>query len=135
MEECKEIDQALGTEIRKSIFLCNQKKTSFFLVVMPAEKQLDTGALEKKLGVSHLSFASGELMEKHLGTKPGSASIMGLINDEDEYVQLIMDKEVADEEWFGCNPGINTDHLKLKTQDLLKKFLPRIYHKAKIVEL
>lgn len=135
MEECKEIDQALGTEIRKSIFLCNQKKTSFFLVVMPAEKQLDTGALEKKLGVSHLSFASGELMEKHLGTKPGSASIMGLINDEDEYVQLIMDKEVADEEWFGCNPGINTDHLKIKTQDLLKKFLPRIYHKAKIVEL
>lgn len=135
MEECKEIDQALGTEIRKSIFLCNQKKTSFFLVVMPAQKQLDTGALEKKLGVSHLSFASGELMEKHLRTKPGSASIMGLINDEDEYVQLIMDQEVADEEWFGCNPGINTDHLKLKTQDLLKKFLPRIYHKAKIVAL
>lgn len=135
MEECLEIDQALGTEVRKSIFLCNQKKTSFFLVVMPAKKQLDTAALGKKLGVGRLSFASGELMEKHLGTKPGSASVMGLVNDEDEYVQLIVDKEVAEAEWFGCNPGINTDHLKMKTADLLNKFLPKIYHKAKIIEL
>lgn len=135
MEECEEIDKALGTEVRKSIFLCNQKKTSVFLVVMPAGKQLDTSALEKKLGVGHLSFASAEMMEKHLGAKPGSASVMGLINDEDEYVQLIMDKEVAGEEWFGCNPGINTDHLKMKTADLLNKFLPRIYHKAKVIEL
>lgn len=135
MEECKEIDQALGTEIRKSIFLCNQKKTSFFLVVLPADKQLDTAAFGKKIGVPHLSFVSGELMEKYLGTSPGSASVMGLINDEDEYVQLVIDKEVADEEWFGCNPGINTDHLKIKTEDLLKKFLPKIYHRAKIMEL
>lgn len=135
MEECKEIDKKLGTEIRKSIFLCNKKKTSFFLVVMPAEKSLDTGVLEKKIGLSHLSFASGELMEKHLGTKPGSASVMGLVHDEDDYVQLIIDKEVSDEEWFGCNPGINTSHLKMRTTDLLTKFLPAIRHKAKIVDL
>ncbi len=135
MEECEEIDKALGTEIRKSIFLCNKKKTSFFLIVLPANKSLDTNALSKKIGVPHLSFASGELMEEHLGTKPGSASVMGLINDEDDYVQLIVDKEVADEEWFGCNTGINTSHLKLKTADLLNKFLPQIRHKAKIMEL
>lgn len=135
MEECREIDAVLGTEIQKSIFLSNQKKTSFFLIVMPAEKQLDTAALEKKLGVGHLSFASAEMMEKYLGSKPGSASVMGLVNDEEEYVQLVMDREVAENEWFGCNPGINTDHLKIKTSDLLNKFLPRIYHKAKIIEL
>ena len=135
MEECREIDAVLGTEIRKSIFLSNQKKTSFFLIVMPAEKQLDTAALEKKLGVGHLSFASAEMMEKYLGSKPGSASVMGLVNDEEEYVQLVMDREIAENEWFGCNPGINTDHLKIKTSDLLNKFLPRIYHKAKIIEL
>lgn len=135
MDECKEIDKALGTEIRKSIFLCNQKRTSFFLVVMPADKQLDTIALGKKIGVGKLSFASEDAMIKHLGTHPGSATIMGLVNDEDEYVQLIMDKEVADTEWFGCNPGTNTAHLKVKTEDILKKFLPQIYHMAKIVEL
>lgn len=74
-------------------------------------------------------------MEKYLGTKPGSASVMGLVQDEDDYVQLILDKEVADEEWFGCNPGINTSHLKMKTADLLQKFLPYIRHRAKIIEL
>lgn len=135
MEECIEVDKALGTEIRKSIFLCNQKKTSFFLVVMPANKPLDTAAFGKKIGISHLSFASGELMEQHLGCSPGSAGVMGLISDEDDYVQCIVDKEVADEEWFGCNVGINTTHIKIKTNDLLKKFLPSIRHKAKIMEL
>ncbi len=135
MEECKEVDEALGTEIRKSIFLCNKKKTSFFLVVMPAEKSLDTNALSSKIGVPHLSFAAAEYMEQHLKAAPGSASVMGLINDEDDYVQLIIDKEVADEEWFGCNPGINTAHLKLKTSDLLNKFLPKINHRAKIMSL
>jgi len=135
MEECKEIDEKLQTEIRKSIFLCNRKKTSFFLVVMPANKTLDTTTLGKKIGVSPLSFASSEAMEKHLGCLPGSASVMGLINDEDDYVQLIIDKEVANEEWFGCNPGTNTIHLKIKTNDLINKFLPKIRHKAKIMEL
>lgn len=135
MEECKEVDEALGTEIRKSIFLCNKKKTSFFLIVMPAEKSLDTATLSNKIGVPHLSFASAEYMEQHLGALPGSASVMGLINDEDDYVQLIIDKEVADEEWFGCNPGINTAHLKMKTTDLINKFLPKINHRAKIMSL
>lgn len=135
MEECKEIDRALGTEIRKSIFLCNKKKTSFFLVILPAGKSLDTTVLGSKIGVSKLSFAPAESMQELLGAQPGSASIMGLINDEDDYVQLIIDKEVADEEWFGCNPGINTAHLKMKTEELLNKLLPQIHHKAKVIAL
>lgn len=135
MEECKEIDEKLGTEIRKSIFLCNRKKTSFFLVVMPANKSLDTNELGKKIGISPLSFAPPEMMEKHLGCLPGSATVMGLINDLDDYVQLIIDKEVVNEEYFGCNPGTNTIHLKIKTNDLITKLLPKIRHKAKIIEL
>ena len=74
-------------------------------------------------------------MEEHLGALPGSASVMGLINDEDDYVQLLIDKEVADAEWFGCNPGINTSHLKMKTANLLNKFLLKIMHKAKVIIL
>lgn len=136
MEECLEVDKALGTEIRKSILLCNRKKTAFFLVVLPAAKHLDVKAVSKKLGVSGgLSFAREEYMEKFLKAKPGSASIMGLVNDEDRCVQLIMDKEVAKGEWLGCNTGINTSHLKIKTADLLTKFLPEIHVTAKIMEL
>ena len=88
MEECIEIDEKLGTEIRKSIFLCNRKKITFFLVVLPANKSLDTSILEKKLGIAPLSFAPAESMEEHLGCLPGSASVMGLINDLDDYVNL-----------------------------------------------
>lgn len=135
MEDCVEIDKALGTEIRKSIFLCNQKKTSFFLLILPADKAFDTATFCKKVGCSRVSFASPELMLEHLGTTPGSATIMGLLNDEDDYVQLVLDKEVADAEWFGCNPGINTSHLKINTKQLINKFLPHIHHRAKIVEL
>jgi len=135
MEECVEIDKYLGVEIRKNIFLCNQKKTSFFLVVLPADKPFDTTAFSKKTGISHVSFAPPEKMEELLGTTPGSATVMGLLNDEDDYVQLIIDKEVADAEWYGCNPGINTSHIKIRTKDLLNKFLPHTRHRAKIMSL
>ena len=95
----------------------------------------DTSSFSKKLGVSHMSFAPPEKMLEHLGTTPGSASVAGLLTDEDDYVQVIIDKEVAEAEWFGCNPGINTSHLKFKTKDLLQKYLPAIHHRARIVDL
>lgn len=79
MEECKEIDEVLGTQIRKSIFLCNKKKTSFFLIVMPADKPLDTAAFGNKIGISHLSFAAEQYMEEHLGCKPGPEHWCGVI--------------------------------------------------------
>ena len=131
MEECADVGKVLGSPVRKDVFLCNQKKTSFFLLVMPEEKAFDAGSFSKKLGVSHMSFASWE----HLGTKPGSASVVGLLNDKDDYVQLILDKEVAEAEYFVCNTGINTTHLKIKTQDLIKKFLPYTHHRPRIVDL
>ena len=135
MEECKELDNALGAEIRKSIFLRNKKKTTLILAVLPAQKQLNSSRIEKALGTSRLSFASAELMEQYLSQTPGSASVMGLLNDEDDDVILVVDQEVADAEWFGCNSGVNTEHLKFRTKDLLERFLPAIRHRAEIVEL
>ena len=135
MEECSDIGKVFQAPVRKDVFLCNQKKTTFFLLVMPEEKAFDTASFSKKLGVSHMSFASPEHMWEHLGTRPGSASVVGLLNDEDDYVQLIIDKEVAEAEYFVCNTGINTTHLKFKTQDLLKKFLPYTHHRPRIVDL
>ena len=128
-------DERMPSERKFYDFLCNQKKTTFFLLVMPADKAFDTSSFSKKLGVSHMSFAPPEKMLEHLGTTPGSASVAGLLTDEDDYVQVIIDKEVAEAEWFGCNPGINTSHLKFKTKDLLQKYLPAIHHRARIVDL
>ena len=135
MEECEAIGVALGAPVRKDVFLCNQKKTSFFLLIMPDYKAFDTASFSKKLGVSHMSFASPELMMEHIGCTPGSASVVGVMNDEDDYVQVIIDKDVAEHEWFVCNTGIKTTHLKFKTQDLLKKFLPYTHHRPLIVDL
>lgn len=135
MEECVEIDKVLGAEIRKTIVLCNRKKTSFFLVVMPAAKALDTKEIGRKIGVSGLSFAPADKLMEILGAEPGSATVMGILNDKDDYVQVIIDKEVADEEYFACNPGANTSHIKLKTSDLLNVYLPKNHHRPTILDI
>ncbi|WP_235899552.1 prolyl-tRNA synthetase associated domain-containing protein [Suipraeoptans intestinalis] len=124
MEECARIDEVIGTQIRKNVFLCNQKKTTFFLLVMPADKPFETSEFSKKLGVSRMSFAPSERCWS-IWDDAGSASVAGLLMDEDDYVQVIIDKEVAEAEWFGCNPGINTSHLKFKTKDLCRNFCRR----------
>lgn len=135
MEECIEINKTLKTEIRKSILLCNSKKTTFFLVVLPANKSLDVTALAKKIGMNKLTFANEDKMIELLGTKAGSLSIMGIIKDLDNYVQVILDKEITKEEYFGCNDTQNTSHLKIKTTDLINKFLPYAKHKPLILDL
>lgn len=135
MEDCVEISNKLGAEIRKTIVLCNRKKTMFFLAVLPAEKPFDTKTFCEKVGCPRVSFASAESMEKMLGVLPGSATIMSVLNDPNRFVQVVIDKEVADAEWFACNPGANTTHIKLQTEKLIKVFLPKALHKPMIVEL
>ena len=135
MEECVEINGVLGAEIRKTIVLCNRKKTSFFLIVMPAFKALDTKEVGRIIGVSGLSFAPADKMVEILGAEPGEATVMGILNDGEDYVQVLVDKEVADDEYFACNPGVNTSHIKFKTKDLLNVFLPKNHHQATIIEL
>ena len=135
MEECTEISEKLGAEIRKTIVLCNRKKTMFFLVVLPAEKHFDTKTFCEKVGCPRVSFASPESMEAKLGVLPGSATIMSVLNDPERSVQVIIDKEVADAEWFACNPGANTTHIRLATEKLLKVFLPHVFHKPMIAAL
>lgn len=130
MEECTEISEKLGAEIRKTIVLCNRKKTLFYLVVLPADKHFDTKTFCAKLGAPRVSFASAETMEAMLGVSPGSATVMSVLNDPDRAVQVVIDKEVADAEWFACNPGANTTHIRLKTDQLLKVFLPHENHRA-----
>ena len=135
MEECIEIQDKLGAEIRKTVVACNRQKTDYYLVVLPAEKRFDSKAFAKAMECSRLSFASGDDMQEKLGVAPGSATVMSVLNDTDGIVKVAIDKEVADEEWFACNPGANTTHLKFKTSDLIEKFLPAQGHEATIVEL
>ena len=134
-EECVDIEEALGIEICKNLFLCNQSKTEFYLLIMPGAKKMVTKNVSQQIGTSRLSFASSEHMEKYLDITPGSVSVLGLMNDKERKVHLLMDREIAETEYFGCHPCINTSSLKVKMQDILDKFLPYTGHKPVIVEL
>ncbi len=135
MEACEVIDQKLGVTMCKNLFLRNQQKTTFFLLLIPGDKKFMTKDLSKQLGISRLSFAEPEFMEKYLNITPGSVSVLGLMNDKDWYVDLLIDKDVLDAEYIGCHPCMNTSSLKIKTSDIIKKFLKHTGHRHTIVRL
>ena len=135
MEACAAISDALGIRICKNLFLCNRQKTDFYLLTMPEDKPFHTKDLSHQIGSSRLSFASPEAMEELLGCTPGSASVLGLMNDAGHQVRLLMDREVYEAEWFGCHPCKNDGSLRIKTADLLNVFLPHTGHEVTVVEL
>lgn len=135
MEDCAVISDALGIRICKNLVLCNRQKTSFYLLTMPGDKPFVTKDLSHQIGSSRLSFAPAEEMERLLGCTPGSASVLGLMNDKNHEVRLLMDKEVYEAEWFGCHPCKNDGSLRIKTADLLNMFLPHTGHDVTVVEL
>ncbi len=135
MTVCAEIDQALQATICKNLFLCNRQETNFYLLMIPGDRKFLTKELSKQLGISRLSFAPTMYMEKYLDITPGSVSVMGLMNDTDKRVQLVIDEDVLKGEYVGCHPCINTSSLRLRTTDLTGKFLPAVEHEPIVVHL
>lgn len=135
MEACNRIDKILGTIICKNLFLCNRQKTDFYLLMMPGDKPFKTKDITKQIGCSRLSFADSGFMEEFLHIKPGAVSIMGLMNDVDNRVQLLIDRPVAESKFLGCHPCVNTSSLKMSTKDVLEKFLPAVHHTPIIVDM
>ena len=121
--------------ICKNLFLCNRQETDFYLLLIPGDKPFKTKYLSAQIGSSRLSFAKPEYMERYLDITPGSVSIMGLMNDHENKVQLLIDEDVLKDEWFGCHPCINTSSLKIRTKDLVEKIIPAMGHEPKIVKL
>ncbi len=136
MEACEEIDKMLtGAVICKNLFLCNRQKTDFYLLMMPGEKVFKTKELSQQIGSARLSFAESEDMERYLDITPGSVSIMGLMNDRDNQVRLLVDEDVLKGEFFGCHPCVNTSSLKLKVADVFGPFLEAVHHEMTVVKL
>ena len=135
IEACAEIERELGVLICKNLFLCNRQQTDFYLLLMPGDKPFKTKDLSKQLGVARLSFASGEQMQELLCTAPGSLSVLSLAYDTQNRVQLVIDREIAQNEALGCHPCDNTASLNVKMQDILNVFLPEVHHTPVFVEL
>lgn len=135
MEDCAAISEALEVHICKNLLLTPRNRSAFYLLCMPGEKPFSTKDFSKLIGASRLSFATEEDLVTLLGCHAGSASILGLMNDTEHRVTLAIDRTVAGDEWFGCHPCKNTSSLRLKTRDVLEKFLPATGHEAVIVDL
>lgn len=133
--QCEAVEQVLGEKICKNLFLCNRQATDFYLLLIPGEKPFKTKYLSAQIGSSRLSFAKPEAMQEYLDITPGSVSVMGLMNDRDKRVQLLIDEDVLGAEYFACHPCINTSSLRFRTRDLMEKVIPAMGHAPRMVKL
>ena len=136
MEACAAVDEVLAPAvICKNLFLCNTQKTKFYLLMIKNDKKFKTKEISKQINSARLSFAPPEYMEDYLDITPGSASILGLMNDKDNQVTLLVDEDVLAAEYFGCHPCINTSSLRLKVSDVFGTFLQAVGHDYITVKL
>lgn len=135
IDDCLQVEKVLGAKICKNLLLCNRQCTDFYMLLMPGDKPFKTKDLSKQINTARLSFASGEMMQELVNITPGSLSVMGLIFDEANRVNLVIDRELLDDEYLCCHPCINTSTLKINMSDVLDKFLPFTKHTAQYVDL
>ncbi len=135
IEACHEIDRLLGAMICKNLFLSNAQKTAFYLLLMPGDKPFRTKDLSHQIGSSRLSFAPPEHMLRCLDITPGSVSVLGLMNDREHEVRLLIDRDLTAAEYMGCHPCVNTSSLRIRVDDLLGSLLPALGYVPTFVTL
>jgi Ala-tRNA(Pro) deacylase len=123
MEDCQHIDAKIGVRIVKTIFLCNRQQTEFYLYVTTDDKPFVTRDFCGALGIPRVSFASAEKLWELTGVLVGATTILSAILPSAQSVHLVMDRGVAESEWFACTDGTATCFVKIKTADLLDKYL------------
>ncbi len=135
MEACTAIDEAMHTAMCKNLLLCNRQCTAFYLLMLPGDKQFKTSVLSKAIGSSRLSFAAGAYMEQFLDITPGSLSVLGLMNDRENRVRLLIDEDILTDTHIGVHPCVNTSSLRLSLTDLMEKIIPAMGHEPQVVSL
>ncbi|WP_425801886.1 prolyl-tRNA synthetase associated domain-containing protein [Desulfitobacterium sp. Sab5] len=135
MEDCVQIDKKLDMKMVKTLFLCNRQQTAFYLFITAGDKPFRSKDFSNALGVARVSFAPVDLMEKMLGTKIGAATVFSAILDNNNAVQIVLDKDVMAKEWYGCSDGTTTGYMKIRTAQIIHDFLPFVEHKPSIIEV
>ena len=135
MEVCLEIEKTLKSTICKNLFLVNSNKSQYYLLMLKGNKKFKTKVISKQINSSRLSFGNDEKMLEYLDITPGSVSLLGLMNDHDFKVQLLMDKDLLQDEYLGCHPCINTSSLRIKMKDVFEKIIPSLHHEPIFVEV
>ncbi len=135
MEDCIAINEKLDMNMVKTLFLCNRQQTNFYLFVTVGNKPFHSKDFSNALGITRVSFAPVEKMETMLGTKIGAATVFSSLLDTENKVQIIFDKEILSEKWYGCSDGTTTGYMKIRTEDICKKFLPFTNHVLSVIEI
>ena len=135
MEDCVLINERLDMKTVKTLFLCNRQQTNFYLFVTLDDKPFVTKDFSAALGISRVSFATEELLFSMLGTKIGATTVRSSIIDTENKVRIVFDKEVLKNEWYGCTDSTTTSYMKLKTSDVLEKYIPFTKHEITVIEV
>ena len=135
MEDCAAIDEKLNMNMVKTLFLCNRQQTDFYLFITVGNKPFRSKDFSNALDVSRVSFAPAEQMDAMLSTKIGAATVFSSLLDSENKVKIVFDKDVLAEEWYGCSDGTTTGYMKVKTDDIYRKFLPFTKHTATVIEV
>ena len=133
-EEAERLVPDMPAAKTKNLFLRDRKGRRHFLVVVGYEKAVDLKALTSLLGVRKLGFASPERLKRCLGVDAGSVSILGLMNDADQAVEVIVDEGLWGAEAFRCHPLVNTSTLAISRDDV-QRFLEITGHQARILDV
>lgn len=133
MNDIVDVEKKLDVKICKNLFLVNSNKSQYYLCMLPGHKKFKTKEISKQIQSSRLSFAGDDKMKEYLDITPGSVSIMGLMNDHEHRVFLLVDEDILQNEFIGFHPCINTSSIKMKTKDLFDKVLIAIDHEYQII--
>ncbi|MCY8952451.1 prolyl-tRNA synthetase associated domain-containing protein [Bacillus cereus] len=135
MDDCTFINEKLNMKMVKTLFLCNRQQTAFYLFITRGNKPFRSKDFSSALNIARVSFAPEELMKEMLGTKIGAATIFSTLLDKNKDVQIVFDKDVTSDEWYGCSDGTTTGYMKVRTKQIINDFLPFTNHELSIIEV
>ncbi|MGG0451780.1 YbaK/EbsC family protein [Priestia megaterium] len=135
MDDCTLINKKLNMKMVKTLFLCNRQQTSFYLFITKGDKPFRSKDFSSALNIARVSFAPENLMKEILGTKIGAATVFSTLIDKNNDVQIVFDKDVTSEKWYGCSDGTTTGYMKVRTEQIMNDFLPYTNHHVSIIEV
>lgn len=134
INEMKELDGIKIEDVCKNLFLRDDHGRRHFLLVMCEEKTADLKSLRQQICSSRLSFASEERLAEYLGLSRGSVTPLGLFNDENHEVEVLLDCDLVGRRHIGIHPCDNTATVWLSF-DSLKKIIEHCGNNFRFVKL
>lgn len=135
IELCESVEKVIGAKICKNLLLCNRQQTKFYMLLIAGDMPFKTKYLSSQINSSRLSFASGEKMEELLNVSPGSLTVLSLMFDKAQNVELLIEKSIFENKFFACHPCVNTATVRFLTADLKEKVLPALGRAYTVVDL